>query len=204
MMYMTWNYDPMGSPDAYISKQNADKIIDLCRSNRDKLLFTLLSRTGRRVTEVLRLRFKHIVWDNNEIKWNILKKRKPMMVTLPTDKATIKMLRNYAIDNPKLETTDYVFKSYGKTGHLTSRRVEALLKSYAKQLNIETIGDKNIHPHQFRHGFAIHFVKHMKRPDQIFHLQKMLQHADIRETMWYVDHFGQSEIREMVDTMWTD
>jgi integrase len=201
---MTWKYEPMGSPDAYISKVNADRIISLGRSSRDKLLFLILSRTGRRLSEVLQLRPKQIMWESKSIRWRILKKRdKTFTAVLPVDEITLATLRNYIIDN-QLEDNEYIFKSYGKLGHLTQRRVQALLTSYGKKLDITYLGGDKIHPHMFRHGFAIHFVKHMKRPDQIFHLQKLLQHSDIRETMWYVNHFGQSEIREMVDTMWKD
>lgn len=201
---MVWKYEPMGSPEAYISKDNADRIISMCRSQRDILLFHLLSRTGRRITEVLRIRPCDIMWDNKEIKWNILKKRKEVKVSLPQNTQTMKLLREYIIYHPEIDNIDYIFKSNSKDGHLTSRRVRYLLISYGKALGIEVLGNENIHPHMFRHGFAIHFVKNMKRPDQIFHLQKILQHSDIRETMWYVDHFGKGEIREAMETMWSD
>ena len=205
---MAWKYEPMGSPDAYISKKEADYIIVNARSKRDRVLFQLLSRSGRRVTEVLTLKPIDIMWDNQEIKWNILKKRKPLKIALPIDVATLWLLKDYltslADTKNKIEDYDYVFKSYGKTGHLTDRRVRYLLLSYAKKGGFEEVGGEKVHPHHFRHGFAIHFVKNMKRPDQIFQLQKILQHADIRETMWYVDHFGKSEVKELIDVMWSD
>jgi len=173
----------------------------LGRSNRDKLLFHLLSRSGRRVTEVLMIKPIDIMWDTNSIRWNILKKRKATQTILPANPDTMKLLKDYIITK-KIDAKEFVFKSYGKTGHLTARRVSYLLLSYAKQLNIDVLGGDKIHPHMFRHGFAIQFVKNMKRADQIFQLQKLLQHSDIQETMWYLDHFGQTEMREMMEVMW--
>lgn len=198
---MAWKNELMNRPDAYISKEIADNIIQIGRNNRDKLLIQLLSRTGRRINEILELRVSDVQHDSNIITWNILKKRKPLRVSLPVDTDTIDMLVAY-IKDKDLAGREYIFKSYGKTGHLTDRRVRYLLISYCKRLGINEVGGQAIHPHQFRHGFAIHFVRNMKRADQIFHLQKMLQHTDIRETMWYVDHFGQSEVRDILEDMW--
>lgn len=199
---MSWKYRTMSTPDAYISKENADKIIAIARSQRDVLLFHILSRTGRRVTEVLMLRVSDINFESETIKWNILKKRKEHIIDLPVEKQTFKLLRDW-IENKDLAGREFIFKGRGKAGHLTSRRVRYILVSYGKKLGISQLGGYNIHPHMFRHGFAIHFVRSMKKPDHIFHLQKLLQHADIRETMWYVDHFGRTETREVLEKMWS-
>jgi len=193
----------MGNIESYITKEQADSLIDTANVDWHKLVFLLLSRTGRRLTEVLTLKGGDIKWENDSIKWNILKKKKPTTKIVPQDEHTLSVLKMFVI-NHNINADEYVFKSYGKTGHYTRARVNAVLFSCGKKLQIEDIGGEKIHPHMFRHGFAIHFVKNMKRPDQLFQLQKIMQHSDIRETMWYLDHFGQTEIREMMETMWKD
>jgi integrase len=200
---MVRTYNPMGNIESYITKEQADNLIEIARVDWHKMVFLLLSRSGRRVTEVLMLKCNDIKWENSSIKWNILKKKKITTKVIPQDDHTLSVLKTFIINN-KIGANDYVFKSYGKTGHYTRGRVNAILFSYGKKLNIDDIGGEKIHPHMFRHGFAIHFVKNMKRPDQLFQLQKIMQHADIRETMWYLDHFGQTEIREMMTMMWKD
>jgi len=194
-------YDVMGNIEAYITKEQADLIIESSRSERDRLLFHLLSRTGRRITEVLMLKAGDIKWETDSIEWNILKKRKATTAILPQNKDTIAMLKEY-VNDKEIKPDTFIFKSYGVSGHLTSSRVRYLLKSYGKQLGMERIGGDAIHIHMFRHGFAVRFVRNMTRADQIFQLQKILQHSDIQETMWYLNHFGQSEMREMMEVMW--
>ena len=200
---MVRTYNPMGNIESYITKEQADDLIAIARVEWHGLIMLLLSRTGRRITEVLLLKCNDIKWDNNSIKWNILKKKKAITKIIPQDEHTLSVLKTFIINN-NIDADEYIFKSYGKTGHYTRARVNAIMLSYGKQLGLDNIGGEKIHPHMFRHGFAIHFVKNMKRPDQLFQLQKIMQHADIRETMWYLDHFGQTEIREMMEEMWKD
>jgi integrase/recombinase XerD len=195
---MVRKYELMGNPDSYISWEDADRIISICKSQRDRLIFRLLSRSGRRISEIMELKYKDIRWDNQSIKWHIKKKKdKAYTATIPQDEETMKMLRDWVIDE-NISGDEFIFKSYGKHGHLTERRVAYLLVSYTKKLGINDLGGEKIHPHMFRHGFAIHKVLTMKSPYDIFTLQKIMCHSDIRETMWYLDHFGENAVRKMM------
>lgn len=200
---MVRKYNPMGNIEAFITPDDAEKIIDTANKDWHKLVFLMLTRTGRRISEVLELKVKDIKWESDSIKWHIKKKRnKDYTAIIPQDKHTIEILRKWRMGK-QLDDDDFIFDSRNsKTGHYTRAGVNRLLKTIGKKLNMSEIGGEPIHPHHFRHGFAIHFVKTMDRPDQIFQLQKIMQHADIRETMWYLDHFGQTEMREMMDKMW--
>ena len=194
-------YIAMTNVKGYLTIEQMNSLIGAAKTPRDKLLIHLLSRTGRRVGELVQLRHRDIMFKDKAIVWHIEKKGEDATAMIPQDQETLNMLEKY-IKTFNIRPEDYVFcTSRIKDKHLTTRRVFDIVRRYGRITGITHIGEETLHPHHFRHGFAIHFVKHMSRADQIFQLREIMQHSDIRMTMWYLDHFGASETREMMDKL---
>ena len=60
--------------------------------------------------------------------------------------------------------------------------VETMLKKYAREYGID---EKSVHPHAFRHRYAINFIEKNKSPNQLVELSDILGHKDINMTRRY-------------------
>jgi integrase len=164
---------------------NYIKIKPCSRKERNWLFFLMLSRTGRRVTEVLRLNISHIDFDKKEIVWNILKKKAPLMRVKAIDDTTFQYLKDYCEKN-----MDYINRSEGRLFPFKRDWARKLVYRYITESGIRMFGtDGNSikpHPHHFRHSFAINYLKNVNRPEALRLLQQELEHTKIDVTSQYL------------------
>ena len=91
------------------------------------------------------------------------------------------------------KTSNFLFPSRSKQGHLTRRRLGQLLKELAMQAGLDPTV---ISPHVLRHAFASHLLN---RGADLRSLQKMLGHSDISTTQIYT-HVQKERLHAVVSS----
>jgi len=183
---------------------------------RDYMLIKLLAYSGRRVTEVLSLKYEDVIPERGnhygKISFNILKKKekidgkwipRDMKRLKDIDSKVFKELVSY-IKWMRIGPGDYIFGStYKPDNHLTDRRIRQIVKKYANLSGIKSYMDdngrmKDPHPHMFRHGFAIDVAKNAKTTADLLKLQKALEHSNFSITSFYLQ-FSDTEQKEVFE-----
>ena len=195
----------------YLKDSEVIAFFGAIKNARDYLLFRLLYKTGRRVSEILCLKVNDIEWEEGLVCWHILKKKdKEYTAVKLIDKKTLNILEGY-INTNRLGKDDYLFQAERRkiwnnkrqpskiiNPHLSRYTVYYLTKKYCKKIGIEKVGNKLPHPHIFRHTFAVRMAKRMKFVGDIRKLQKMLEHTDMGITETYLQ-FNQEDMRELIE-----
>ena len=181
------------------------------KNPRDYILFRMLYKSGRRVSEILSLKVSDIDIMMGMISYHILKKKdKEYRALKLCDKKTLNILDKY-INDYELKEDDYLFpqekKRYTNSKgaiskticpHLSRCTAYYLTKKYAKKAGILRVGNKPPHPHCFRHTFAVRMAQKMTNPADMRKLQMWLEHADLGVTQTYLQ-FNQEDMRSIIE-----
>lgn len=191
----------------YIRPHEAKMLIGATGDNkRNHLLFNIFWQTGARVSEILTLRPIDVADAGIQmvtLKQRLSKKRrKPTgtWVERPKPLLTKQISRRSIPIKPELnaEIKEYAFDTRmqpdDKFFPITPRRVEQILDDLGKKCNITY---KKLHPHLFRHGFAVNYVNQGGTIDR---LKKILGHKYIQTTMVYLQ-LSDSDLRRDIDRM---
>ena len=197
---MPENYQniPMRDPKGFLSADDIEKIISASDNFRDKVLFTLLARSGRRVGEIVRcLKPKDIDFVNELVNYSIEKKRKANnKALLPIEHNTLLLLKEY-IETKNIKEDELIFK-------ISRQRADKIFKKLCYKVGIERVGnsERNMpHIHMLRHSFAILFAKAARTPNDMIELQHQLAHSRSDTTMFYLN-FNPETSREQLNKMW--
>jgi integrase len=185
----------MNDIEGYFTPEQIDRIIDCAKNYRDKLLIMFCFHTGRRISEVLQVKKKHIDFDKGLILFYILKKKREYKKLKQIDNALLERLRPYV---EQLDYEDYLFPSpYKKDNPISRRQAYNIIRNAAETAGIYSIGNNHYpHPHVLRHSFAITFLRNCKTPTiAIKLLQMILEHSDIKITSQYLQ-FNQDDIKD--------
>ncbi|BDC36016.1 MAG: hypothetical protein EF806_03345 [Candidatus Methanoliparum thermophilum] len=170
---------------SYLNENEVETILKHAENNeRNYLILLLMWRCGLRVSEVCSLKERNIFWDDSIIKIEQSKGNKDRYVPITED--LLNRIKKYLID--KKTRSDYIF-------NITRVRIFQIVKMYAKKSGLDY---KNIHPHTFRHSFAVYFLK---RGGNLRALQKILGHSDLATTQKYLD-LTLSDIKEEYYMVW--
>lgn len=190
----------------YIRPNEARVLIEATESPRDHLMFNLFWQTGGRITEILALRPMDITdagIQMETLKQRLNKKKRKSTgtwVLRPVPVLTKKVASRNIPIKPELDAEIAKYALRFKINQedrffpITSRRVEQILKKLAKKCNITY---KKVHPHLFRHGFAVNFINGGGSLDR---LKKILGHNHIQTTMMYLQ-LVDSDLRRDIDRM---
>ncbi len=143
---------------------------------------TLLSKTGMRISEALRVTKADILHGS------VTMQAKAHMRTIYFPKSLIGDIMPY-LDS--IEDRDVVMMNH-KGKPLTSRGVSERLQEFAKKYDIPK---EVMHPHSFRHFFAIEFLK---RNNNISFLADLLGHGSVNITQIYLRQ-SQEEQKSAID-----
>lgn len=191
---------PMRDPKGYLTQEEIRKLIDNADNPRDRLLILLLARTGRRISEVLKLRVDDINFELKKILWNILKQRerdgRPKLKWKSIDEATLNDLKKY-IETYNLGPDDYIFSPKGRRNKPISRqRAFQIIRKIGEKAGIIYVGSKKLHPHHFRHSVGIYLTRRFG-PAQA---RIQLEHSSLLITQNYLQ-FSEKDEREIADAL---
>ncbi len=160
------------------------------RSLRDKAVLELFFSTGLRLAELCGLD-RAIDLKRGEL--SVRGKGDKLRVVFISDSAR-EAIQNYL--KKRGDTEPWLFVSLDRAGRvlgkITSRSVERMIESRAKQAGIP----KRIHPHQLRHSFATDLLVNGA---DLRSVQELLGHANISTTQIYT-HLTNKELREIHKT----
>ncbi|NIO22975.1 MAG: tyrosine-type recombinase/integrase [Candidatus Aenigmarchaeota archaeon] len=183
----------------YLPEEKVNLLLEATTNLRDRLILQIMYRCGRRVSEVLALTVDDIIWEENKIIFTILKRKKPIKELKPVDSGTMRLLRAYVDGEVTLKGVRKGIKE-GKLFPVTRQYVFKLIRKLGKQVGIERVGLKKLHPHHLRHSFAVHQVRtNVKTAEDLRKLQMYMSHANIATTSHYLQ-FSPDELRELVST----
>ena len=155
----------------YWTADEVKKIIAVTWDMRYRTLFTLLWKTGMRVSEALSLKPVHFDFYLKVVYVPTLKRKGHPIRAIPIDDDVIRMVQSY------IET--YQILPNEKLFPMTRQAVWDAVERSCKLANLY---DDRSHPHTFRHSFAVHCVLNNV---PLIVLNSWLGHADIRNTLIY-------------------
>lgn len=139
----------------YFKPAQVERMLKVASTDKEWLLVYLLWRTGRRVSEVLLLRPRHIDYDDYMIKWKILKKKHLTIEWKATDHQTIETIK-YFVTNNHLQPEQFIFESprvkkgviHSRIHHpkdaVVSRPMPHLSRKWAFEIVRDLAGDAGI------------------------------------------------------------
>ncbi len=163
----------------YLEKTQIDEMLTAARScsERDYLMMRILWRSGIRINELLNLRPRDIEYHNLVI--NVVKAKGGKQRRVPLDVITLAELREY-IHKHDIAQDACLFP-------ISQQWARGLIKRYG-----QCIG-KHVHPHTFRHSYAINMVRHGV---DIRRLQQVLGHTSMSTTAVYLQ-FNDKDLQDV-------
>lgn len=171
---------------------------------RDNMLFIVGINLGLRVSDLLRLRFSHMINDNFTFKdrfpllekktRNTRKVKKNRYLTI--NSAVVEAVTLYLEHTPGVKLSDYMFRSESTGGNykednqenkesrpLSRSSVDRILKGIAKDLDLNC----KVSTHTLRKTFAYHqMVMSGNSSRKLLVLQKMFGHSSAAQTLDYI------------------
>lgn len=168
-----------------ISKEQYEKLMNGLKADNNYRWYyhiLLLAKTGARISEAIRITKKDI------IAGSVTMHTKAHIRTIYFPKSLQDELAEWIA--PMEENDTVMQNSKGKS--ITSRGVSGKLFEFAEKYRIPK---ENMHPHSFRHFFAIEFLK---RNNNIALLADLLGHGSVNVTQIYLRQ-SQEEQRKAID-----
>jgi len=171
----------------HVTEAEAEMIWSAAKTARTRLFIKALWYTGLRISEVLKLRARDLVFVGMDYNLSVTraKKKKAKNEELPLPKNFGSELYNYIRDN-KLDPANKLFP-----GHENAYRYQ--VRECAKRARLNNW--QTIHPHMFRHGFVYHKAQQGIHP---YVVSKLCGHSSLGITMAYYQP-SQSDLREAME-----
>lgn len=151
-------------------------VIKKTKCRQDKLMISVMYETGMRISEVMDMKLEHLRGATLDV---IGKGRKHRITFLSPRLA--REVKQWCRDNEW--SCGYVFRpimhGVEQLGYTNS---ETLRKRIKREFKL--IVNRDMHPHQIRHAFALRLLK---RGSDLRSIQKLLGHSKIETTMIYLD-----------------
>lgn len=162
-----------------LSEAELAVLFGACQSMRELALVHLLFDTGLRSLEVTGLQLSHFDRVNQQL--TVVKGKGDKMRTIPYSEPLRTTLTAY-FKSLGAHPTTYLFENKENPGSaITIRGVQYIVREVVKRSKLK----RAIHPHTFRHSFAIHYLNN---GGNILRLQQLMGHADISTTFEYLKH----------------
>ena len=171
--------------DNVISRKQYDTLINGLKNDKNYLWYvniTLIARTGMRISEALRVTKKDL------ISGSVIMYAKSHLRTIYFPQSMVDDIMPYL---DEISDNDVIMRNY-KGQPITSRGVAGKLKDLG---NLYGIPLEVMHPHSFRHFFAIEFLK---RNNNISLLADILGHSNVNMTQIYLRQ-SQTQQKDAVD-----
>lgn len=155
-----------------LSQSEIQKMFDVCKNLKHKVILSLLYACGLRISELINLKWQNI--DRSRMIINIIqaKGNKDRQVMLP--KELIPILEEYYY---KYHSVEYVLN-----GQFDIKYSESSIRNVIKQLAVDAGISKRVYVHLIRHCTFTHMVENGV---DINILQKIAGHSSVKTTMIY-------------------
>tara|TARA_B110000438_G_scaffold161616_1_gene154818 strand:+ start:97 stop:1131 length:1035 start_codon:yes stop_codon:yes gene_type:complete len=144
------------------------------KSLKISCIVEILYATGMRVSELITLKKSDLRLQRRIV--NVIGKGDKQRI-VPVTVRTADIIKDWLKYVP--EYSDYLFPSYGMSGHITRDSINKLLLDISLETNIDR---KRLTPHKLRHAFATHI---MNRGADLRVVQELLGHSSISTTEIY-------------------
>jgi site-specific recombinase XerD len=185
-------------PGEILSSDEVTQIISGCSSSarsrtgiRNRALLTLLYRSGLRISEALAIRPSDIDLENHSIRLRATKSGGPQTRGFhpAADDALLRWIDTRAKAGIRGRTLFCTLQG----GEVWPQYVRTLLHRLAEKAGLT----KRVHPHAFRHTFAVEL---MRGGTHISVISKLLGHKSIATTARYLDHLTNNEAVQALQT----
>lgn len=158
----------MKNIDDYLEPEEVKKILESVGNPRDFLIIKMLWETGMRVSELVNLKYSNINFKTNFI--TIINSKWGRSRRVLVSEITKKLLKDYC----------KIKKITGEMNLFNINRfqIRRIVIKHSKK-----VGFKGVHPHTFRHSFAINCIRNDMNIRQ---LQMLLGHKDLESTAVYL------------------
>jgi integrase/recombinase XerD len=145
---------------------------------RDYVIMTLILDTGLRLNEICALEKSEVDFVRKLIVLPAAKNKNRKSRVLPLSTETVRLLKQLIAETERhFETTRVFTTNYGEP--LNEKTIQKAFDKYAEKAKL----GRSVSPHVLRHNFATMAAENGM---SIFHLQKIMGHADIATTRKYV------------------
>ena len=199
LKYPSVNYDDK----QFLKKEQVEKIFtaiylhhngNLLILKRNIALFNILLFCGLRREEVLSLQVRDIDLGRKTLTVRADTSKSGITRYVPLSSIVATAIRDYLVQRRNYSTPNFLVSSVEDRPFSFDG-----LKHLVVKLNNSS--GVRFHLHQFRHTFAINFLK---QSNNIFKLKELLGHKDIRMTAVYLRHMPLDEMRMDVERMSID
>jgi integrase/recombinase XerD len=152
---------------------------------RNLALFSLLLYCGLRKGELLGLQVRDVDFNRRMLTIRGETSKSGTTRLIPMHSVVVRQLKDY-IDTRRHYTTPYLIVSLMRDDALTAEGLKHFIEK------IKDLSGIHFHLHQFRHTFAVNFLK---SSNNIFKLRELLGHKDIRMTLPYLRCIPREELR---------
>jgi integrase/recombinase XerD len=152
-------------------------MLGACQSLRERAMIELLFDSGLRSREVCGLRLRD--FNRVEKTLTVVNGKGEKMRTVPYSMDLRGTLAAY-FETLKARPMTYLFENKENRGSaITIRGVQYIVKEVLKRSKLK----KEVHPHTFRHSYAIHYLNN---GGNLLRLQQLLGHENIETTFHYL------------------
>ena len=160
-----------------LSEGDLAVLFGACTSMRELAMLHLLYDCGLRSREVCYLKLSD--FDKIHRKLTIRNSKGNTMRTLPYSESLRTTLTQY-FQTQRTPPSVFLFENKETAGKgITIRGVQYIVKEVLKRSRLK----KEVHPHTFRHSFAVHYIDN---GGSILRLKELMGHADIGTTFHYL------------------
>ncbi len=160
-----------------LSEGDLAVLFGACRSMRELAMLHLLYDCGLRSREVCYLKLSD--FDKTHRKITLRNSKGGKLRTVPYSESLRQTLSQYFKSLPTPPSV-YLFENKEVAGRgITIRGVQYIVNEVLKRSKLK----KDVHPHTFRHSFAVHYIDN---GGSILRLKELMGHSDISTTLHYL------------------
>lgn len=143
-------------PEELLSEEDITKLIDACRTRRDRALVSVLYESGCRIGEIGSLRIKHVVPHRHGLQLTVFGKTGARRLLIVS---SVLYLTDWLNVHPrKSDPHSYLWvTSDCRASRICYSRIATILKAAAKRAGVA----KRVNPHTFRHSRATYLANHL-------------------------------------------
>lgn len=194
---------PVYEDKKFLKKEEVEKILTAILINSDKnilvfkrnlVIFHFLLFCGLRRNELVFLQVRDIDFERKTLTVRAETSKVKLNRYIPLHSQLIMYLKDYLKERNDY-TTPYLIVSGNRDEKLTNDGLKHLVRRLIHSSGV------HFHLHQFRHTFAVNFLK---TSNNIAKLKQLLGHSDISMTMQYLRCLPTSEMRGDIENMSID